>query len=217
MLQPHFLHQDGGFFAADAAGAETHHGFVLQLGFVRLQRGGKFGELGDAPVNGAFEGAVVHLEVVAGVQRDHRAAVVVHTLLQPAPHGGRGNGRGAAVGGTDGGVVHSDDFTLHLDQHLAKRLAGRPAFLGGDVGKPCVMVQLRHKAAHRVGRPGEEQVDAFFGQQNGAFEGQRLGARLQQYTQVLCVGQGDKLVRGNVQDGVHGGHFKGGTGTGYTR
>ena len=45
----------------------------------------------------------------------------------------------------------------------------------------------------------------------------RLGARLQQYTQVLCVGQGDKLVRGNVQDGVHGGHFKGGTGTGYTR
>jgi hypothetical protein len=52
MAQAFFLHQDGRLFAADAAGAEAHHGLVLQFGLVGAQRVRKFGELADAPVDG---------------------------------------------------------------------------------------------------------------------------------------------------------------------
>ena len=34
MLQASFTHKQGRFFAADAAGAKAHYGFVLQFGLV---------------------------------------------------------------------------------------------------------------------------------------------------------------------------------------
>jgi hypothetical protein len=74
--------------AADAAGAEAHHGLALELGAVRLQRGREFGELGDAPVDRAVEGAVVDLEGVARVQQSRLAALVVVALVEPALEGG---------------------------------------------------------------------------------------------------------------------------------
>ena len=81
MLQPFFPHQDGRLFAANAPGAEAHHGFVLQLCLVRAKGVRKLRELGNAPVNCVGERPCVHLERVARIQRHHLTASVVMALL----------------------------------------------------------------------------------------------------------------------------------------
>jgi hypothetical protein len=59
------LHEDGCFFTANATRAKTDDGFILQLVFVGQQGIGKFSELGQAPVDRAFESAFVDFVVVA--------------------------------------------------------------------------------------------------------------------------------------------------------
>ncbi len=81
MRQACIAHVDGRFLAANAACAKADHGFVLQLGQVGLHRRWKFCELGDAPVDGVLKRACIHLKLVACVQRHHRAALVVVTLV----------------------------------------------------------------------------------------------------------------------------------------
>ncbi|MPN10552.1 hypothetical protein SDC9_157847 [bioreactor metagenome] len=57
---------------------------------------GEFGELGDAPVDGVVERALVDFKVVARVERDHGAAFVVVSGVEPAAQGFGGDGGGAA-------------------------------------------------------------------------------------------------------------------------
>ena len=133
MGQAVLLHEDGRFFTANAAGAKADDGFVLQFFFVRPKGIWKLRELGQAPVDGALEGAFVHFVIVAGVQNDHRAAVVVKPLVEPALGRGGGDGRGAALDGSNGGVVHANDLAFDLHQHLLKWNGLRPAFFRGDV------------------------------------------------------------------------------------
>ena len=84
------------------------------------------------------------------------------------------------------GVVHADDFIFHLHQQLLERLLGRPTVFGRQCRKPSVLFEPAHPSAHILWWPGQKQVDAFFGQQDGAQELPRL--RLRQ-TRLLQVGQ----------------------------
>ena len=81
MGQAVLLHEDGCFFAANTAGAKADDGFVLQLFFVRPQCIWKLCELGQVPVDGPLEGAFGHFVIVARVQNNHGAPVVVKALV----------------------------------------------------------------------------------------------------------------------------------------
>ncbi len=196
-------HEDGRLLAANAPGAEAHHRLAFQLRLVGAQRGREFGELGDPPVDGALESAVVHFEGIAGVQRHHGAARVVVALRKPAPQrGGIHRGR-APFGGPDGGVVHADDLALDLHQHLAKGLGRRPALLRFQRGKARIRIpQPLHEAPHGVRLPGQEHVDAFFRQQDGALEAVFPAPRVQAVAQRSGVGQRNEQVAGDVEDVV---------------
>jgi large-conductance mechanosensitive channel len=63
------LHMDRRFFAADAAGTERDHGFVIELVFMVGNDLGKFGEFIDAIVNGVVEGADVDFKRIAGIDQ----------------------------------------------------------------------------------------------------------------------------------------------------
>ena len=174
-------------------------GLAGKLGLVLAQRGREFGELGQAPVYGAGKCAFVDFVVVARVQGDHFTAFVVMALLQPAAQRGRRDRGGAPAGGADGGVVHANDLALDLDQHLAKRHMVGPAFLGVQIGKARVQLELSDEAANGHSRPGQEEVDAFLGQQHRTLEVQFLGARQQRLAQCVGVGQGREFVAGDVE------------------
>ena len=121
----------------------------------------------------AFEGAGIHLEGVARVQHHHRPALVVsgrRPASVPAWSASTAGARPAC--GLHGGLVHADD--LALDLHAAAWRSGSaagPALLRRR-GRPAavVLVQpLRDPGrARRPRRSGEEQVDAFGGEQHGA-------------------------------------------------
>ena len=81
MRQARIAHVNGGFLAANAAGAKADHRFVLELCLVRLHGIGELGEFGDAPVDGVLECARVHFKLIACVQRDHRTAFVIMPLV----------------------------------------------------------------------------------------------------------------------------------------
>ena len=141
ITQAGFAHQDGGFLATNAAGAKTHHRLAFQGRPVRRQGRREFGELVDAPIDGAVESAAVRLEGVARVQRDHGLPAVVVPLVQPALERGGIHRRCAALGRSNGRVVHADDLGLDLDQQLFERLRLRPAFFGLQVCKTAVCAQ----------------------------------------------------------------------------
>ena len=121
--QAHFLHQEGGFFAADAAGAEADHGLALQFGLVCCQCLRELGEFADAPVNGTSKRARVHFKGIAGVQCDYAPTGIVMALVQPALDGGCRHRRRTACCRADGGVVHADDFVFYLHPHFLEGLA----------------------------------------------------------------------------------------------
>ena len=78
------MHEDGAFFAADTPGAKAHHRLVRKLGLVLRHSLRELCELGDAPIDGTREGAVVNLKSVAGIQHHDRLTAVVMPLIQPA-------------------------------------------------------------------------------------------------------------------------------------
>ena len=84
-------------------------------------------------------------------------------------------------------MVHADDLALDLDQQLLEGLRGRPAFLGCQVGKAGLLLQLRHKVPHCRGRPRQKQVDALLRQQHSALELQAQGLRQQTFSQGLDI------------------------------
>src|SRR5690606_13960808 len=55
MVQADLGHEEGGFLAADAAGAKAHHCLVGQRLAVRQHLIGKLAELVQAPIDGALE------------------------------------------------------------------------------------------------------------------------------------------------------------------
>ena len=118
-----FVHKNGSLFAADAAGAKTHHGLACQLVTVVKQRLRELGELAQAPVDRIVKRARSNLKIVAGVQHDHAPARIVMAAVQPTFEGGSVNRRSTASGWLNRRVVHADDFRLDLDQQLVKRLS----------------------------------------------------------------------------------------------
>ncbi|MNR25220.1 hypothetical protein D3C85_1423570 [compost metagenome] len=80
----------------------------------------------------------------------------------------------------------------------------RPAFLGHEIGKARVGAQRGYKAMHAFGRAGEKEIDAFFGQQDGALELGRQRARSQRVAQRRSVGKCHKFVAGNIENVGHG-------------
>ena len=168
VVQAQLLQVQRCFFTADAAGAIGNHGFVAQLVQVVPRRLRKFAEFGELPIQGADKRTGLNLEGIAGVQRHHRASLVVMPLIQPALDGVGCQGGGATAAGLDGGVVHADDFRFHLHAHALKGLLGGPAFLGGDIGEPGVDTQGLHPGVDGLSGAGQEQVDPFSGQQDCA-------------------------------------------------
>ena len=124
-------------------------------------------------------------------------------LVEPAlERGCASTRRRAAGGGLDGRMVHADDLALDLDQQLAKGLRVRPAFLGLAGRRSAASARsAARKPRTRIGRAGQEQVDAFGGQQDGALEASACARGAQRRRAARrrrrCA---HELVGGDVQD-----------------
>ena len=84
ILDAGLLHEDGGLFTANAAGAKAHDGFASQFLAVVHHGLWKLGELVNAPTDRALECAHVGFEHIARIQRHDRPALVVLPAIQPA-------------------------------------------------------------------------------------------------------------------------------------
>mmetsp|Transcript_6945 Transcript_6945/g.16764 ORF Transcript_6945/g.16764 Transcript_6945/m.16764 type:complete len:320 (+) Transcript_6945:23-982(+) len=198
-----FGQHHGRLLAADATGAIADDGFADQFIAMGRQRGGKVAELVQPPVDGAIEGAMIHLEAVAGVQHHDLAAGIVVALVQPACQCRRCQCRRARrLVGSDGGMVHPDDLGLDLDLEPLEGLGRAPAALGRQRVEARVGPQFGHPGVDGLGRAGEEEVDALLGDQHRALQAQGLGARMQALAQRLGVGQRDEQIAGDVEDGA---------------
>ena len=160
----------------------------------------KFGELVQLPVDGIFESAGFDFIAVARLQHDHGAACVIVAAVEPTLERSRTNRRCASCRGPDGGVVHADDFGLDLDQPLVKRLDCRPAFLDLKVCKTVVGAQPRQEIMNLQAGGRQKQVDAFFGQQHGAFDFARCQGVQDGIFKGGQVVQRYKFVSCNIQD-----------------
>ncbi|MNT66703.1 hypothetical protein D3C72_2047860 [compost metagenome] len=107
-------------------------------------------------------------------------------------------------------MVHPDDLALDLDQQLAERHVAAVAELDLQLGKARIGAQVAQERVDAVGRAGQEQVDALFGQQDGAPE-PGIARQAQQARAQLGQGiQRNELVGGDIDDGSHGKAVKNG-------
>jgi hypothetical protein len=150
---------------------------------------------------------VLDFEGVACVQRDDGPPLVVVAPVQPALDGAGIDGRRAACLRLNRRMVHADDFALDFHTQLSKWRRGGPAFPRFECSKPRIGLKLAQEAADRFRRSGQEQVDAFACQQDGANETQGSALRGQQVPQRAGVLQGHETVGGNIQHGIHRGRF----------
>ncbi len=206
--QAALAHVQRGLLAADAAGAEAHHGLALELGAVGVERGGEVGELRDAPVVRALEGAGVNLEVVSRVQHRHRAAGVVVALREPARQRCRLHRGGAALLRLDRGMVHADQLVLDLHLQAPERHRVAEAVLGGQAGERRLGAQRAiDPAAQRGLVAGHEQVDALAGEQDRALHADGLRTGLQAIAQCGQVVELDEAVGGYIEERHGHGEF----------
>jgi hypothetical protein len=166
------FHMNRCFFTAYATGAEGDDGFVVQRFFFALDDGRKFTEFFDAVVNGVFEGTDIDFKRITGIHHDHRFALIILPLIQPAFECLGIHGRRAAQLGLDQRVLHGDDFTLEPHQHAIERLLFRQAFFDRDVGKPGIGAQEGQKLIDGRASSCKKQINTLRTQQNRAFQRQ---------------------------------------------
>ena len=167
---------------------------------MRGQRLRELAELGDAPVVGAFEAPVVDLKRVARVECDDLATGVVHARVKPARQCLRIDARRALRLWPDRRVIHADDFGLDLHEQLAERYRVRPTFLDPQIAEGSVRHEPCRERTHVGLDAGDEQIDAFVGQQHRALEPRRAGMRANALAPLHRVAQADELVGRDVQN-----------------
>ncbi len=204
VLDAAVLHQQRGFFATDAAGAEGHHGLPGEVGSVLFDSGGEFAELADAKVHAVGKAAEIALESIAGVEQHDRAAFVVASGVEPGPQALGRHRRGAPGFGADLRAVQGDDLALDFHLHALEGLRCRERFLRAEVGQPGVGSQGGHDGVDGAARSGEKQVDALGREKDGALELQRRALRRQSRLQRGQVVEADELVAGDVDHGGRG-------------
>jgi hypothetical protein len=166
--------------------------------------------LADAVVDRVVEGADVDLEIVAGVDHHHRLAVVVDAGVEPALERLGVDKRRAAFLRLDQRHAHGDDFFFDLDQHALVRLLDRIAFLHFQVGEAGVAADPGQVLVDLRARPGQEHIDPFRRQQDGALQVEALADVLVQRTHLFGVVEGDEFVGGDVDVSGSGGGDGGG-------
>ena len=117
LLKAFTLHEWGCFFTADTARTESHDGLLLEL-FRQISHGfWKVAELIHANHRRTFEGAQLHLVIIAGIQQRHRSAFI-QPLFQCF---GFDSWRGvfSRLNPFD---TKSDDLLLDADQHAIEWL-----------------------------------------------------------------------------------------------
>ena len=107
-------------------------------------------------------------------------------------------------------MVHPDDLALDLDEHSAERLRVGPALFRRERREPRITAEFVNEPTKRVGRAGEEQVDALLCQQNRALQACIDCPLPQDGTQVLRVVDSGEEVRREVEDGGHRPSVRGG-------
>ncbi|MNL40414.1 hypothetical protein D3C87_1627590 [compost metagenome] len=110
----------------------------------------------------------------------------------------------AARGGAYGRMIHADDLALDLDQQFAERHVAAMAELHFQIGEARVGAQVPQEGVDTLGRAGQEQIDALFGQQDGPFERGGAGLSQQQDAQLGQGIQRNEFISGDIDDGSHG-------------
>ncbi len=122
------------------------------------------------------------------------------TAVEPAAEVRRQHVRRSTLLGTNGRRVHRDDFFLQAYAHAAEGRRIGEALLRHEVGEAWVLAQPVDEGGHGIGGRGEEQVDAFGREQDGALEGEGFAAFDDPRPQGMQVVEGDELVGGDVED-----------------
>ena len=117
-----------------------------------------------------MESPLLDFERVARVEHDDASAGVVVAGIEPARQRRRIDRGRTRRSRANRRMVHPNDFALDLDQQLAERDLARPAFLRCERREASIAAQPANEAAHLVGRAGDEQVDAFLGEQHRALQ-----------------------------------------------
>jgi hypothetical protein len=198
LLEALLLHERAGFLAADASGAKHHHGLGFKHGIQFSNRGWKVAEVIDLGIQGLLKRAEADLVVVADIEEGDRAV-----FIQPGFEFPCGDLGGRAVGGIHPIDTEGDDFPFDFHQHALERLGGACAFLGGEIlqsrngaddGKDGI--QLRASS-------GQEEVDAFGGEENGAFETELAAASKELGFPFFQLIHGGEAIASEVDDRVH--------------
>ena len=155
------LHVGAGLLAADAAGAEHHDGFVLELGRQPRHGSRKVAEMVDADRQCILERAQLHLVVVARVEQGQRP-----TFIQPRFQLLRRELRRGTPRRLDARHAKGDDLLLDAHQHAPERLVRCVAEFRLKLRESLNRPQAREQGIDSRTGAGHEQVDAFRAEQD---------------------------------------------------
>lgn len=198
VFEPSLLHERGGFFATDATGAEGDDGLVLE--FRRQLRDG-FGEIAeviDAGGEGVFESAELDFVIVAGVQERDGAA-----FIEPLLEGGRRDARRGVASGIDAFNAERDDFLFDAHEHPVERLVIAFAEFNGEISEPRDGTELGSEFFDARRETGDEEIDAFGAEEDGALEIPFLAAGKEVRAQLFEVVERRELVCSDVVEHRH--------------
>ena len=189
------FHVGARLFTAYAAGAEHHHGLVIE-GFGKFgDRLGKIPEMVDAGRERPAKCAEFDFVVVAGVE-ERDLATLVEPLLEG---GGRQFGRSSA-GWMDAFHTEGDDLFLDPHKHSRERLVFTQADLRGQILKAGKLPQGPKERLDASRRAGHEEVDAFGAQENRAFEALLPAQTHESLAEWIEIAQFGEAIGGDVGD-----------------
>ncbi|CRR59298.1 hypothetical protein PAERUG_E16_London_17_VIM_2_04_14_06005 [Pseudomonas aeruginosa] len=198
LLETGAEHVAGSLLAADAAGAEHRHLLVPRRVVVGLDVLGELAERPGLRIDRALEGADRHLVVVAGIdQQDFRIADQGIPVL-------RLDILADLLVRIDARHAEGDDFLLQLDLGAVERLFVAVGFLVLDIGQPGIAAQPGEQRIDAFAATGDGAVDAFLGQQQGAFHTVVEQGLQQGFTQRHVIVESHELVQRRHDDGCHG-------------
>src|SRR5882672_3152561 len=183
------------FFTADAARAECDDGLVLQRRIESIGRLGELAEGAQAQIHGIVEGSRIHLEGVARIEQHDLPAFV-----EPALEFRRRDSGCSLPCRIDAGNAQRDNFHFDLDDHAVERLERGQAAFETQVGESAIGTQRSLETYDSFLAAGNDDVDAFETQQDGALERKLPAAPLKQDFQVVQSVQRNELIAGEVDE-----------------
>ncbi len=182
-------HEAGGFFTADASGAE--HGHLLVLLRIELLTHilGKLAEGSGLRIDRSLEGADGNLVVIAGIDQQH-----FRIADQRVPVLGLDIGADPLIG-ADTRNADGDDFLLQFDLGAVEGHFLTEGLLPVQITQARITPQPFEQRAGAFAGTGDSAVDTFQSQQQRTFHTMFVHGVEQRLAQAFKIFQGDELVQ----------------------